>query len=106
MQVIDINTCMPLHGARVDIWHANATGDYDSNRNGFLRGWQPTSPHGTVDFDTNFPGHYSYRASHIHVVVRIPNQQRVAHVGQIYFDQWLRDQLEVLFPIRLHLLSS
>jgi protocatechuate 3,4-dioxygenase beta subunit len=94
MQIIDIATCKPLPHAQVDVWHANATGQYSLTKGGFLRGWQPTSKHGTVEFDTNFPGHYTDRATHIHTVVRAPNEQRVAHFGQIYFDQWLRDVLE------------
>jgi hypothetical protein len=95
MQVIDIATCKPLLGAQVDVWHANATGQYSSAKGGFLRAWQPTSKHGTVEFDTNMPGHYFGRATHIHTVVRAPNEQRVAHFGQIYFDQWLRNVVEV-----------
>jgi protocatechuate 3,4-dioxygenase beta subunit len=95
MQVIDIATCKPLSGAQVDVWHANATGQYSLKKEGFLRGWQPTSKFGTIEFDTNFPGHYTDRATHIHTVVRAPNEQRVAHFGQIYFEQWLRDVVEV-----------
>jgi protocatechuate 3,4-dioxygenase beta subunit len=95
MQVIDTTTCLPLHGAQVDVWHANAMGTYGEKMDSFLRGWQPTSGQGTVDFDTNFPGHYADRATHIHVVVRAPHEQRVANVGQIYFDQAIRDQVNV-----------
>jgi len=62
---------------------------------GFLRGWQPTSVQGTVDFDTNFPGHYFERASHIHVVVRTGKDKRAFSVGQIYVDQRIRDAVEV-----------
>ena len=64
---------------------------------GYLRGWQPTSNQGTVDFDTNFPGHYIDRASHIHVVVRAAHEKRVVSLGQIYFDQNIRDAVEVRY---------
>ncbi|KAH7402891.1 Intradiol ring-cleavage dioxygenase [Pyrenochaeta sp. MPI-SDFR-AT-0127] len=94
MQVIDTGTCKPLHGAQVDVWEANAVGAYSGVKTGYLRGWQPTSPHGTVDFDSIFPGHYLGRASHIHVAVRAVKEKRVAHIGQIYFDQWLRNAIE------------
>lgn len=62
---------------------------------GYLRGWQPSSKFGTVDFDTIFPGHYSGRASHIHIVVRAVNEKRVLQFGMIYFDQDIRDEVEV-----------
>jgi hypothetical protein len=95
MQVIDVTTCKPLHGSQVDIWQANSMGEYSSTMDGYLRGWQPSSKYGTVDFDTNFPGHYLDRASHIHVVVRALGEKRVIHFGQIYFDQHIRDEVEV-----------
>lgn len=95
MQVIDVSKCLPLGNAQVDVWQADAMGDYSPTMNGYLRGWQPTSDQGTVDFDTNFPGHYWGRASHIHVAVRVPQQKRVAGFGMIYFDQELRDEVEV-----------
>ncbi|KAF2009314.1 aromatic compound dioxygenase [Aaosphaeria arxii CBS 175.79] len=94
LQVIDVSTCKPMWNSRVDVWQANAIGQYDPKVDGALRGWQPTSKHGTVDFDTIFPGHYPGRASHIHVSVR-PDNKPMAHVGQIYFEQRLRDYIEV-----------
>jgi protocatechuate 3,4-dioxygenase beta subunit len=95
LQIIDISRCKPLHGAQVDVWQATTMGDYSPKADGYLRGWQPTSRHGTVDSDTNFPGHYKDRASHIHVVVRALHEKRVVNFGQIYFDQKLRDEVEV-----------
>ena len=106
MQVIDLNTCKPLQDARVDTWHANAMGEYSTTNTSFLRGWQPTSPYGTVDFDTIFPGHYPGRASHIHVVVRPNNQEHVVHTGMLYFDEWVRQWVEVrLSYSQLHLVE-
>lgn len=95
MQIIDVGTCKPLRGAQVGIWGANALGMYSSVKTGYLRGWQSTTFHGTVEFDTNFPGHYIDRASHVHIAVRALKEKRVAHIGQIYFDQWLRNAVEV-----------
>jgi len=86
MQVIDIKTCLPMQGAQVDIWHANAAGDYSLVMGGYLRGWQRTSAQGTVDFDTNFPGHYYGRTTHLHLTVRVPGSRRYVNAGQIYFD--------------------
>jgi protocatechuate 3,4-dioxygenase beta subunit len=98
LQIIDASRCLPLHGAQVDIWHANSMGEYSREAGGYLRGWQLTDRYGAVDFDTNFHGHYTDRASHIHVVVRAVNEKRVIHFGQIYFDQKIRDDVEVSYP--------
>ncbi|KAF2110485.1 Intradiol ring-cleavage dioxygenase [Lophiotrema nucula] len=99
LQVIDISTCLPVHGARVDIWHANAKGEYMStSARGFLRGWQPTSVHGTVDYDTIFPGHYAGRATHIHTAVKPYDQSHIAHFGMLYFDQSLISTVEAADP--------
>jgi protocatechuate 3,4-dioxygenase beta subunit len=95
LQIIDVNQCLPLHDAQVDMWHATAMGEYSSEAGGYLRGWQPTDRYGAVDFDTNFPGHYTDRASHIHVVVRAVHEMRVVHLGMIYFDQKIRNEVEV-----------
>jgi protocatechuate 3,4-dioxygenase beta subunit len=73
-------------------------GEYSREAGGYLRGWQLTDRYGAVDFDTNFHGHYTDRASHIHVVVRAVNEKRVIHFGQIYFDQKIRDDVEVSYP--------
>ncbi|KAF2735612.1 aromatic compound dioxygenase [Polyplosphaeria fusca] len=94
MQVIDLNTCVPIHGARVDVWHAGAVGEYSGKAQGFLRGWQPSSPWGTIDYDTIFPGHYPGRSNHIHVAMRPYNSQKVAHTGMLYFDDALIHRVE------------
>lgn len=95
IRVIDINRCMPLHGSHVGVWQATTMGDYSGKASGSLRGWQPSSVQGTVDFDTIFPGHYNDRASHIHIAVRPFGDKRTVGAGMIYFDQYLRDEVEV-----------
>jgi protocatechuate 3,4-dioxygenase beta subunit len=72
------NSCNPLAGAFVDIWHCDKDGNY-SEYGGtqmqstnytsvhFLRGRQTTSADGKVGFTTIFPGWYQGRATHIHV---------------------------------------
>ena len=86
--------CVPVNGAHVDIWHANAQGLYSDESgqltgggtaNGntagqnFLRGYQVTGEDagvaaapadGQVTFRTIWPGWYNGRAIHIHVRVR------------------------------------
>ncbi|KAI9697533.1 MAG: hypothetical protein M1820_007732 [Bogoriella megaspora] len=122
-QYIDVNTCSPIPGLYVDTWEANATGVYSgvvtqgngdssdaSNVNStFLRGVAQTDAEGVAAFDTLFPGHYTGRASHIHLIthtngsVNLNNgtfslQNNVVHVGQIYFDESLRSAVEDTDP--------
>jgi protocatechuate 3,4-dioxygenase beta subunit len=90
MQVLDVsNGCAPVVGARVIIWHCDANGVYseyatsmnrDSAQNDigsttttYLRGWQVTDSTGTVKFTTIFPGWYTPRVTHIHVMVYNPS---------------------------------
>lgn len=77
--VVDVdNSCAPLEGAAVYIWHCNADGEYSAysgSGNGshsgetFLRGVQITDGNGQVTFQTVYPGRYSGRATHIHCEV-------------------------------------
>jgi protocatechuate 3,4-dioxygenase beta subunit len=67
----------PLEGAYIDIWQANAQGAYsdeasqDSSGQKYLRGYQVTNSTGNVYFVTIYPGWYSGRTPHIHVMVRL-----------------------------------
>jgi protocatechuate 3,4-dioxygenase beta subunit len=87
------NDCAPVQGARVDIWHANASGLYsDEAANGtsgkkFLRGYQLTDADGAVTFTTIYPGWYSGRAVHIHFKVRIFNgtTETLEFTSQLFF---------------------
>lgn len=83
--VVDTN-CNPIPNATVDIWHANAQGQYSGvtdPREGcatcgdatFLRGTQTTNDAGQVTFQTIFPGWYPGRTVHIHVKVWQNGQQ-------------------------------
>lgn len=73
-------SCKPLSGVLVDIWHCDAEGNYseyggtrlqESNytQAHFLRGRQTTDANGQVSFISIFPGWYPGRAPHIHVEV-------------------------------------
>ncbi|GAB9477947.1 hypothetical protein Gpo141_00015149, partial [Globisporangium polare] len=62
----------------------------------FNRGLAPTDSDGLVTFLTTFPGHYTGRATHIHVLgsrdgAVLENNTysggKAAHVGQVFFDQ-------------------
>jgi protocatechuate 3,4-dioxygenase beta subunit len=104
-----------------DLWHCNSSGVYAgviSNGNGnsadlsnlnntFLRGLQPTDADGVAQFDSIFPGHYSGRATHIHVVAHLNGTildngtyagGSIAHIGQVFFDQDLITEVNLLSP--------
>ncbi len=76
------NSCLPVSGLRVDIWHCNKRGYYSAyngqpgidgtvNNAGttWLRGIQYTNASGQVTFNTIYPGWYMPRATHIHVQI-------------------------------------
>jgi protocatechuate 3,4-dioxygenase beta subunit len=96
--VLDTNTCEPLEGVLVDLWHCNSTGSYSSfealspntpfaellqelnitdvmhadlhtGNSTFLRGMWPTDANGMMEMRTIFPGFYIERTIHIHVQV-------------------------------------
>ncbi|GLA19692.1 hypothetical protein AnigIFM62618_007811 [Aspergillus niger] len=126
IQLIDTKTCEPLPNIYTDIWHCNATGVYsgvvasgngntndESNLNTtFLRGVQPSGDDGVVRFESIFPGHYTGRTVHIHVVTHPANETKIlpngtiagvynghsSHVGQIFFDQDLITEVEKTSP--------
>ncbi|KAH9118257.1 hypothetical protein LEN26_012227, partial [Aphanomyces euteiches] len=116
VKVIDINTCEPVSALYLDFWHCNSTGVYAfvvANGNGdssdltninatFLRGLAPTDEDGIVHFTTKFPGYYTSRATHIHVLGNHGGQvaanntyigSTVSNVGQLFFDQDLITQV-------------
>jgi protocatechuate 3,4-dioxygenase beta subunit len=95
IRITDVE-CTPQPDAEVEIWHADATGDYSAftdNGTGkdeaegttFLRGTQTTDQHGIVAFTTIAPGWYPGRAVHIHITVRLANG--TSHTGQLFFDE-------------------
>jgi protocatechuate 3,4-dioxygenase beta subunit len=100
--------CIPLSGARVDIWHCDAHGVYsdvqdrsfDTRGKKFLRGYQVTDAAGTARFMTIFPGWYPGRAVHIHFKIRTNPESQRGHefTSQIYFDDALTDRLHAQAP--------
>ncbi|KAF1323062.1 hypothetical protein FI667_g10799, partial [Globisporangium splendens] len=117
IQFIDVNTCTPVEDYYVDFWHCNSTGVYAgvvASGNGdssdltnvdktFNRGLAPTDADGLVNFITTFPGHYTSRATHIHILGQhdgtvLANNTysggKTASVGQLFFDQDLITEVE------------
>ena len=88
--VVDVEAdCAPIAGAEVDLWHADARGDYsgyqDFNTVGedWLRGQQTTDSEGLAHFGSIFPGSYPGRSVHLHVKVRAPGFDELT--TQVYF---------------------
>ncbi|KAH7175277.1 Intradiol ring-cleavage dioxygenase [Dactylonectria macrodidyma] len=123
-QLIDVETCDPIPGLFLEMWHCNATGIYSgviSENNGdpsdqsimdetWLRGIQRTDREGVAQFVSIFPGHYVPRATHIHILVHtnvtlysnrtLGHDVYASHTGQIYFDQDLISEVESIEPYR------
>jgi len=98
LTVVDSDTCKPIRGAAVDIWHCDALGVYSgepsegSKGETYLRGIQLTAGNGLAEFATIYQGQYPGRTTHIHVKVHIDGQQsdgtysggHVSHTGQLF----------------------
>lgn len=75
LKVLDTsNSCNPLVGAAVYLWHANIDGKYSMYSQGvtnenYLRGVQETDANGEVHFTSIFPGCYDGRWPHLHFEV-------------------------------------
>ena len=94
LRVLNVASCAPIKGAAVDIWHADAAGDYsgfssDTSSRTFMRGIQRTDANGLATFLTAYPGWYQGRTVHIHVKVHVGG--RVVHTGQLFFPDTLTD---------------
>src|SRR5205814_8044323 len=94
LRVLNVASCSPIKGAAVDIWHADAAGNYsgfssDTSSRTFMRGIQRTDANGLATFLTVYPGWYQGRTVHIHVKVHVGGS--VVHTGQLYFRDTLTD---------------
>ncbi|KAK1997771.1 aromatic compound dioxygenase, partial [Colletotrichum falcatum] len=121
-QVIDVETCEPVPKVYLEMWSCNATGVYggivasgngDSSDTGninktFLRGIQLTDDDGVAQFESIFPGHYTGRTNHFHLLVHtnatlfanntLGGASSSSHVGQAFFDQNLISAVESVAP--------
>jgi protocatechuate 3,4-dioxygenase beta subunit len=102
LTVYNANSCVPLPGVQIDIWHANALGVYSdiaglgSSNQRFLRGYQVTDREGKVSFATIYPGWYPGRTPHIHLKARISNaagNKNLEATTQLFFDDAVTDSV-------------
>jgi protocatechuate 3,4-dioxygenase beta subunit len=108
LQVVDGAQCVPIAGARVDVWHCDATGHYsgytgqgdDQNTSTkgekFLRGTQMANSEGAVTFQTIYPGWYRGRTAHIHFKVFLDKKTVVT--GQFYFPDAMSEFIYTTIP--------
>jgi len=94
LQVVT-EACVPVPGARVNVWHCDAMGNYsgyrrqgsdgalDTRGETFLRGTQFADTRGVVRFRTIWPGWYRGRTTHLHYKVFL--DERTALTSQIFF---------------------
>jgi protocatechuate 3,4-dioxygenase beta subunit len=95
-RVFSSKECKPLGGAVLDVWHANADGQYyglefyssGALGNGLLRGKIECGPDGRYSFSTILPGYFKItptrvRPRHIHVIAKGPDGSEL--VTQLYF---------------------
>ncbi len=107
IQVVDA-ACVPVPGAIVDIWHADALGDYSAFVDGsidrgeagpgttFLRGSQIADSDAIAEFLTIWPGWYPGRAVHVHFKVHAPDG--AVFTSQMYFPDDENDAIYVSGP--------
>jgi protocatechuate 3,4-dioxygenase beta subunit len=94
LRVLNASNCAPIKNAAVDIWHADAAGNYsgfssDSSSRAFMRGIQRTDASWVATFLSVYPGWYQGRTVHIHVKVHVGGS--VVHTGQLFFPDTLTD---------------
>ena len=92
----EVSSCQPIQNVAVDIWSADAAGEYSAfvgvrpgdppvpRDNGtFLRGVQRSNEQGKLSFVTIFPGWYEGRTIHYHMGIHLRDKK---HTVQLYVD--------------------
>jgi protocatechuate 3,4-dioxygenase beta subunit len=111
LKIVTADTCAPVAGAIVEIWHTQRTGVYsgqtpspgfcsggdaDAPTKSYFRGTQTTDESGRVDFDTCFPGWYPGRCIHIHISVTIGASSYV--ITQLFFPDSINQEVFASHP--------
>ena len=102
----DVNSTGVYSGA-LAIPNGSGMGDKANLNRTFLRGAQMTDNDGVVQFETIFPGHYTGRATHVHMTTHLNAKAEAnntiwhttaTHAGQLFFDQDLINEVEKTAP--------
>ena len=92
-----------MPGARVDIWHCDASGVYsgyagqgddrttDTTGETFMRGTQFADDNGIAEFETVYPSWYRGRTTHVHFKVFLDETNILT--GQIFFPDALSEYI-------------
>ncbi|MFO0592402.1 MAG: hypothetical protein U0441_32965 [Polyangiaceae bacterium] len=100
--------CNPVPNATMEIWHCSTAGVYSGDIDGtndafctggdpvaaaalWYRGIQTAGADGRITFDTNFPGWYASRATHIHFKISVNGTEYI--VSQLFFDEALKEEI-------------
>lgn len=90
--------CRPIPGAVVDLWHADARGDYDER--GFrFRGHQAADAQGRYAFQSIRPGRYPGRTPHYHATIIVGGRRLLT--TQLYFPNEPGNARDGLYTPRL-----
>lgn len=106
LKIVTADTCAPIEGAIVEIWHTQRSGVYsgdtpspgfcsggdaDAPSRSYFRGTQTSDAAGRVDFDTCFPGWYPGRCIHIHIRITVGASDYL--VTQLFFPDALNQEI-------------
>jgi protocatechuate 3,4-dioxygenase beta subunit len=110
IRVVRADTCAPLVGVAVDVWHCDASGIYsgypgqlgglDTSGQKFLRGTQVTDADGRVAFTTLYPGWYPGRTTHIHFKIHVSASAEAT--SQLYFPEDVTAAAYAVAPYSAH----
>jgi protocatechuate 3,4-dioxygenase beta subunit len=108
-------SCKPIAGADVDVWHTAPTGKYSGSDSSnmqvafctgndseyashlYFRGRQTSDERGIVAFDTCFPGWYASRTIHVHMTITVNGTSYLT--TQLVFDDALDDEIVATQPL-------
>ena len=102
--VLSAESCLPIGGALLHLWHVDATGLYsgisgqseDTTDETFLRTSQVTSGNGGVQFTTIYPGWTPGRSTHLNVRVDIDGVEQIS--TPLYFPDNITNNIYATDP--------
>lgn len=97
--VLRLGDCLPLAGARIDLWQADGAGRYDNAGFG-LRGHQATDESGRYAFETVLPGVYPGRTPHLHIKIFAADGRELL-TTQVYIPGLSEGMPDFLFDAQL-----